>query len=574
VWSHGSVLLVAGVLHTLAYWLFFIVMHLRSQGWASGQVLYPFKGYLRWFYRTILSEEQVQAVRRSPEAAWHPFLMLGSLVFISALYVWLVLRARNDSLHLRPMLGLALLASVPLLLLPNLLSSDIYSYIEYGRIAAIHGGNPFTQPPSFFSKVDPFYRFVNWKNVASVYGPTWIYVSMLVTLVVESIHSHVIAYVLAYKLLALGLHLTNGVLIWSILGRWRPQQQQWGTALYLLNPVTMIEFVGNGHNDVLMLTLILLAFWFHLRGRWPWAMVALTLAVLAKWIALLLLPLYGLALLWESRTWRERAWRTALSLTLFVGICAVLYRPYWEGPRTLKILVDAPPQKRLINSMADVLSTGIQRGMARAGAWPDPAIIDAMTIFKNPNASLLLANGATDGQDVWQQQAEQFARDRSSFNRQQGEAIANRDWLNKVIRNVALGVFALVCLVGAALTRSFERAVLVGAWLFWFYCAISSVWFWPWYLTWFLALAALLDWRVTARTAIIFSLLSPLTYIFFPATANPTWWQQYRALMVFLPPILFAAWHGWHLLRSTWHGRRTRGQTPMGELPPVVPEGQ
>lgn len=557
VWSRSWVIFVAGICYSVAYWPFFLVMHLRSRAWASGQVLSPLSGYWNWFHRTFFSQEEVFATGRSSAAASHPWLMLASLALVSIIYLCLLLSLRTGvhRLPLRWLMGLILLASVPLLLLPNLLSSDVYSYIAYGRIAAIHGGNPFIEPPSMFNFDRLSYAFVSWKQVASVYGPAWIYISMLLTVTVEAIHSHIISYVLAYKLLAFGLHLTNGWLIWSILGRWKPAQQRWGTALYLLNPLTMIEFVGNAHNDVLMITFILLAVWFHLRGRWPWAIVALTLSVLTKWIVLLLLPLYGLALLWESPTWRERLWRTGLSLTLFAGLCVLLYRPYWEGPRTLAILFEAPPQKRLINSLADVVSTDVQRGMAHLGIWPDPAIIDSITIFSSQmrNASLLMtAAPDTAERKVWQQQATQWAQERRFVRSQLAQAQENREWLNEQIRTVALGILAAACLIAAAITRSFERALAAGTWLFFIYCAISSVWFWPWYLTWLVTLAALLDWRVTGRTVIMVTLLAPLIYIFFPSTANPYWWQQYRAVIVFLPPLLYASWHGLRCLRARW----------------------
>ncbi len=570
-----------GALYPLTFWLFFVVMHLKSQAWARGQVLDPLRSYWRWFNATIFSQEQVAAVRRSAEASWHPLLMLAVLMLMSVAYVWLLLwlRAGKTTLHVRAMIGLVLLASVPLLLLPNLQSGDVYSYISFGRIAVVHGGNPFIDPPRAFGS-DRFLRYVNWVGVPSVYGPTWIYLSMLLTALVESIHSHIITYVLSYKLLAMALHIANGVLIWAILGRWRPQQQQWGTALYLLCPLVMIEFIGNGHNDVLMITGILLAVWLHLRGQWPWAIIAFTLAVLTKWIALLLLPLYGLALLWEARTWRERAKRTAVGLALFAAWSVILYSPYWEGTRTLKILVDAPPQKRLINSLGDVVRNDIERVMTHFGGWPDPAILDSVTIFSPPGnsttpASAALANNPNSEIDeVWRQQARQFSQERSAFRQQQAEATANRTWLNNQIRTIALGVLAACCLLGAAITRSFERALLVGAWLFFVYCSISAVWFWPWYLTWFVALAALLDWRVTGRTAVMFALLAPLAYVFFPPTVDPALWQRYRAVLIFVPPLAFALWHGVALVRTHWrrwlHTARATVSTALTRKSPTV----
>ncbi len=556
--SYRWALPVLGALYTASFWIFFVVMHLQSQFWARGRVLDPLQGYWNWFYNNIFSREQVVAVRRSPEAAWHPFLMLATLALIGGTYVWLLAQLRSGKirLNLQGMIGLVLLAGVPLLLLPNLQSGDVYSYIAYGRIAALHGGNPFIQPPSVFGRIDPtFVGYVNWQNVASVYGPAWIYLSMVLTTIVEAINKHVITYVLAYKLLAMAMHIVNGWLIWSILGQWRPQQQQWGTALYLLSPLPLVEFIGNGHNDVLMITFLLFALWFHRREQWPWAITALTFAVLTKWIALLVLPLYGLVLLWEAPTWRERAWRTGVGLALVATWCVLLYSPYWQGTRTLKILVDAPPQKRLINSLGDVVRNDVERFMAWRGAWPDPAILDSITIFSTKNAPATTAlsnNPNVEIDEVWRQQANRFTQERSVFRRQFAQATANREWLNDQIRNVALGVLALCCVGGAAITRSFERAVLVGAWLFWVYCSIGAVWFWPWYFTWFIAFAALLDWRVTGRTAVMVAVLAPLIYVFFPSTVDPAWWQRYRAVLVFGPPLVFVLWQSTLLVRANW----------------------
>ncbi|WP_152541399.1 hypothetical protein [Kallotenue papyrolyticum] len=570
--AHEWVLVGLGSLQFLGFISFFVLMHLRSQAWARGQVLDPFKGYWAWFYRTIFSEEQVEAARRSAAAQAHPWWMLASLALLSGAYllllIWLRRQAPSFQPRLRVLLGMALIFSLPLLALPNLLSSDIYSYIAFGRIAAIHGGNPFIDPPSAYPS-DRFYVWVNWKTVPSVYGPAWIYPSLLLTLIVESIRSHVIAYVLAYKLLALLLHLANGALIWAILTRWRPEQRVWGTALYLLCPLTLIEFAGNAHNDVLMITFILLGIWLHLRGAWLLTIGAWTLAVLTKWIALPLLPLYGLVLLWQARTWRQRITRALGALALCVMLCTALYAPYWEGWRTLEILVDAPPQQRLINSLADVASNEVQRTMWRLGRWPDPLLTQPLTIFALPRRGATLADdvdGASAAVERFAQaQRAQFMRDRSRFRVLQAEAKRNADWVNAWVRRVALAMLALSCLAAAAVTRTFRTALLAGAWIFFIYCTIGAVWFWPWYATWFVALAALLDWRVTARTALLLALLVPLIYVFFPPLPDPEWWQRYRAVLALGPALLFAGWQGIALVGAWWRARRGR----RGQLRPA-----
>ncbi len=562
------------VLHTLAYGSFFLVMHLKSQSWSPGQVLDPLKWYWNWFYRTLISEARVTAPRRADLAASHPFWMLASFALISGVYLLLLWRVRTLSQERQPRfrmyLGLVMLASVPLLALPNLLSSDVYSYISFGRVAAVHGGNPFIDPPSRF-RTDPFYRWVSWKEVASVYGPGWIYPSILLTVIVNSIKVHVITYVLAYKFLALGLHLINGWLIWSILGRMRPQQQSWGTALYMLNPLTLIEFVGNAHNDVLMITFILLGVLLHLRGYWYWTIGAFTLAVLTKWIALPLLPLYGLALLWQSSSWRERGWKTLVSCSLFALLCVGLYRPYWEGKETLEILFDAPPQQRLINSLGDVVSVDIQREMWHQGRWPNPALTEPLPLHVTPASRSITASSVRrEGQgDLWSKQRARFLQDRTRIRAQATVAKLNRDWLNANIRRVALVILGATCLISAAITRNLRMALLCGAWIFFVYCSIGAVWFWPWYATWFVALAALLDWRVTGRTAVMLSLLVPLTYVFYPNLPDPLWWQRYRAVFIFTPPLLFALWHGIRVLSSTWNEWRHRKKVEASVSNPI-----
>lgn len=563
-------LVLLGVAYMLAYCSFFVVMHLKSQAWAPGQVLSSFEGYWGWFYRTIFSEERVIASRRSHLAAVHPFWMLASVAGISGIYLlllrWLRLQAQagpvEEQPRLRALIGLALLASLPLLLLPNLLSGDVYSYISFGRVAVVYGGNPFIDPPAAYR--DQFLSWVNWKQVASVYGPGWIYPSMLLTILLNSFHATVTVYVLAYKILALGLHLLNGVLIWLILDRWRPQQRAWGTALYLLSPLALIEFAGNAHNDVLMITFILAGVWLHQRGHWYWTIAAFTMAVLTKWIALPLLPLYGLALLWESHSWRERLWRSVASLSIFAALCISLYRPYWEGPRTLEILFDAPPQQRLINSLGDVIANDVQRGMWQIGRWPNPALADAVLLFSGQNSATTYRGRNEDPDSViWSEQRADYLRDRSQYRTQQNIARAHRDDVNSIVRTGALIILGLACLAGAALTRTFRQALLAGAWIFFIYCAVGAVWFWPWYVTWFVALAALLDWQTTGRTAVLFSLLVPLTYIFYPNLPDPVWWQRYRAVMIFVPPLLYAGWHGLLLARQFWQTWRATRRAPL-----------
>ena len=98
-------------------------------------------------------------------------------------------------------------------------------------------------------------------------------------------------YLLLYKLAMIAAHLFNVVLIWRILADWKPAQQVWGTLLYAWNPVVLLEFAGSAHNDVLMIYLVLVAIRCAQRDLRRRAIVALVIAALVKWIAIILLPI-------------------------------------------------------------------------------------------------------------------------------------------------------------------------------------------------------------------------------------------------------------------------------------------
>ena len=57
---------------------------------------------------------------------------------------------------------------------PILLSTDVFSYIAYARMGVEHGLNPYVHGPTAIFH-DPIYRYVgvDWKHVATAYGPLY-----------------------------------------------------------------------------------------------------------------------------------------------------------------------------------------------------------------------------------------------------------------------------------------------------------------------------------------------------------------------------------------------------------------
>jgi hypothetical protein len=176
---------------------------------------------------------------------------------------------------------------------PVLISTDVYTYWDYGRIAAVHGGNPYEDPPREFPQ-DPAYERMgaDWRGTTSVYGPGF-------TLASEA-HAHAVgespdAAAYAYKTLAAGAMLGLAVLAGLLAGPFAAAFVGW-------NPLLALHFGGGGHNDAWMMALVLAALVLRARGRPQLAGVAWVAAIAVKFVPLLLLPLRAL----EARRERVR----------------------------------------------------------------------------------------------------------------------------------------------------------------------------------------------------------------------------------------------------------------------------
>ncbi|MFI5278021.1 MAG: hypothetical protein ACHQ1E_12180, partial [Ktedonobacterales bacterium] len=178
-------------------------------------------------------------------------------------------------------LGVAAALGLTLALLPALPSDDIFSYILYGRISALHHANPLVATPASFPH-DPFLTLVYWQNTRSVYGPVWLLLSSGVALLAEALGGGLAIYVALFKALGLLTHLANAALVWLILGRLAPRRRLAGTLLYAWNPLCLLEFCASAHNDALMLFFLLLGVYAIVRKQEALGLLAIGLSIATK----------------------------------------------------------------------------------------------------------------------------------------------------------------------------------------------------------------------------------------------------------------------------------------------------
>ena len=203
-----------------------------------------------------------------------------------------------------------------------LLSTDVYAYWDYGRIAAVHGGNPYEDEPRDYP-ADPALPFVgaDLRDATSVYGPGFTLASEAhATAVGESPDAAAWLYkaIAATAMVAL-------VLLAARLGR----DGAYAAAFVGWNPLLALHFAGGGHNDSWMMALVLAALALASVGRRAAAGAAWAAAIAVKWVPILFLPLR----LAEARRSGRRVNHLgfAAAAGVVVGVATWRYGLSWLG---------------------------------------------------------------------------------------------------------------------------------------------------------------------------------------------------------------------------------------------------
>jgi hypothetical protein len=182
----------------------------------------------------------------------------GAIVLMYVSYL-LVLR-RSSTVPVRWVVATLLAVHVIFILSPPLALTDLFNYVNYGRMEVVHHLNPYTTIPILEPHDDPSYALSNWHQLLSPYGPLF---TMLTFAVVPF---GVAGSFWALKVLLALTSLGTLLLVWKcarLLGR----DPVSAIALVGLNPIVLVWGLGGDHNDFLLLFFIVLGFYLLLRAR-------------------------------------------------------------------------------------------------------------------------------------------------------------------------------------------------------------------------------------------------------------------------------------------------------------------
>jgi hypothetical protein len=216
------------------------------------------------------------------------------MLIMCASYVLVLALAR--ALPMGALVGAILAAHAILLLGPPLISQDVFGYLGFARLGALHGLDPYTHVAAQASGDEVFW-FVGWPYQHSPYGPLFTLASY------ATAPLGLAGGLWAFKALAVVSSLAAVALVARAAGK-LGHSRRWVAAFVGLNPVLLVLAVGGAHNDTLIVMMLAAALTLTASAspRFRAAAAALVVGVGIKVTAGLVLAFLVLA----PPRWRER----------------------------------------------------------------------------------------------------------------------------------------------------------------------------------------------------------------------------------------------------------------------------
>jgi hypothetical protein len=227
---------------------------------------------------------------------------------------------------------------------------DLFIYAIRTRGWALYGLNPLATPPEALPAADPWLGLAaEWLDAPSPYGPLWEWLSL------GAFHlsgGDFLSHLLALKIISALAYLGCVWLVYRILQQLQPRWAITSAIAFAWNPLTLLESIQNGHNDIVMTFFLLAAIWTleeAMRRRseevkdssnlpsllpTPYSLLLillLVLSILVKFVTILLVPFFLLAITGYAATWARRL-VLLIGYGLLIAVLVILpMLPLWPG---------------------------------------------------------------------------------------------------------------------------------------------------------------------------------------------------------------------------------------------------
>ncbi|HEX5619603.1 MAG TPA: glycosyltransferase 87 family protein [Solirubrobacteraceae bacterium] len=274
---------------------------------------------------------------------------------------WLVLVFAGGTVRPSVIVGAVVAANAVFLLCPPTALTDLFNYLGYARLDAVHHLDPYVQLP-LAQRGDPVYAYSNWHHLRSPYGP------LFTVLLLPPARLSLPAAYWTYKAIVTVASLGLLAAVWGCARR-LGRSPTAAVAFVGLNPLVLVYALGGKHNDALMMAILMAGCLLVAGRREPSGGALLAAAVAIKASAGLLAPVVAAG---APRRWRAIAGALAGAVVL-VTVTVGAFGPH--AP-------DVADQARLVNpySVPNVLGYALGHGGADASVRRGATIAAALAL--------------------------------------------------------------------------------------------------------------------------------------------------------------------------------------------------
>ncbi len=254
--------------------------------------------------------------------------LLSTYALIFGSYIYLV--NKNEAITVKQFIYLGVFFRLLFLFSTPLLSDDFYRFIWDGRLW-FNGINPFAELPTYYMNTTgaaPFginaelFALINSPTHYTIYPPIPQFINWVAAwLASDSIWTSTVILRISHILAEIG----TLVLLPSVLRAFKiyPKNIAW----YALNPLIIIELVGNLHHEALMIFFLVLFLSNYVQQKWNGAAFAFAMAVAAKLLPLMFLP----ALLLRLKLKEGVQFLVVFTISLAIAFAPLLDATFYRG---------------------------------------------------------------------------------------------------------------------------------------------------------------------------------------------------------------------------------------------------
>ena len=252
------------------------------------------------------------------EGALSSVIYVGLLLSLFGWFWYFWRRAATKQLSIRQLcIYLGILVGILFLSFPAF-SNDIFNYIATAKVTYQYHENPYIVMPIDIPN-EPMLHFLQAANKTALYGPTWI----LVTYVPYVLGgNNLLVTMYTFKFVAVFFYFA---LIWLI---WRVTKRFTAVVFFAFNPLVIVDTLVDAHNDVVMMSLALAAFYVLQKKKYVWAVVLLCLSILVKGATLFLVPVFVYA--WWKQHKKTFDWEYVWTIASYSMFAIFLLSPIRE----------------------------------------------------------------------------------------------------------------------------------------------------------------------------------------------------------------------------------------------------